>query len=203
MPVAQTTTLSDRHDRPMPDAAADSDSLDPGRIAAQRLVLPPAWRALDRLVVRGTEIAVCAIGGLFTILIVVEVLSRYVLKFSIMFVNAGSRFLLVWFFTVGAGLALRHGAHAGFDLLVTKTAANHRRRVVVAAQLLALLFFLEMLWAGVHSLGAAWTQVEPGLEISLVWGFLAIPVGFALLVYHLAVLMAATLRRGAESAGGP
>lgn len=185
----------------MPGSATDNETIDAGRIGEQTRLLPGPWRVIDRCMVRGTEIAVAAIGGLFTILIVVEVLSRYVFKFSLMFVNAGSRFLLVWFFLIGAGLALRHGAHAGFDLLVARLAPERRRAAILIAQALAMLFFGEMLWAGIHSLGPAWRQIEPGLEIRLFWAFLAIPAGFLLLIYHQAVLMTVAARRvGARDA---
>ena len=113
------------------------------------------------------------------------------------FVDAGSRFLLVWFFILGAGPALRYGAHIGFELLANSLSPVRRRAVLIATQILSLVFFLEMVWAGLHSLGPAWRQNEPGLEISLGWAFLAIPVGFALLIYHLSVLMTVELRRPA------
>lgn len=175
--------------------AAEADDIDADKAGEQRRHLPAAWRAIDRAIVRATEFAVFAIGALFTILVSLEVLSRYVFQFSIMFVNAGARFLLVWFFVVGAGLALRRGAHVGFELLVSRVRRGRQRRVVLGAQALAMLFFAEMIWAGVYSLGPAWRQIEPGLEVSLVWAFLSIPAGFALLAYHMAVLMTVEIRQ--------
>lgn len=180
----------------MSNPAAAAEVTDADKIGTQHQFLPRAWRSFDRCLVRATEVAVFAIGALFTILISLEVLSRYVFKFSIMFVNAGSKFLLVWFFVIGGGLALRYGAHVGFELLVGLFSRGRRRAVILIAQTLALLFFIEMVWAGFHSLGPAWRQTEPGLEISLFWAFLSIPAGFALLIYHMAVLMAVELRRG-------
>jgi TRAP-type C4-dicarboxylate transport system permease small subunit len=55
-----------------------------------------------------------------------------------------------------------------------------------------------MIWAGLYALGPAWGQSEPGLEIRLFWAFLSIPVGFALLAYHMTVLMAVEFKRGAR-----
>mgnify|MGYP003393355930 CR=1 FL=1 len=162
----------------------------------QRQLLPKPWRGPDRVIVKATEIAVFAIGGLFTILVSLEVLSRYVFQSSIMFVNAGAKFLLVWFFVIGAGLALRLGAHVGFELLLGLMRPIRRRRVVLAAQGLAMLFFIEMIGAGLYSLGPAWGQSEPGLGIRLFWAFLSIPVGFTLLAYHMAVLIAVEIKRG-------
>lgn len=187
----------------MSSPAAEVELVEEDRIGPQYQFLPPTWRCADRIIVRATEIAVFAVGALFTFLISLEVLSRYVFKFSIMFVNAGSRFLLVWFFVIGAGLALRHGAHVGFELLVGRVSPGRRHAVILAAQALTMIFFIEMVWAGIYSLGPAWGQTEPGLEISLFWAFLSIPLGFALMIYHLVVLMVVEHRRSETSGVRP
>jgi TRAP-type C4-dicarboxylate transport system permease small subunit len=40
------------------------------------------------------------------------VVSRYLFQFSIFFINSAARLLLVWFFLLGAGLALRRASRA-------------------------------------------------------------------------------------------
>ena len=145
---------------------------------------------------KGTEVILFATGVLFTGMVTLEVISRYLFSFSIFSVNAAARLLLVWFFMLGAGIALRHGAHVGFELLLSALPLRPRRSVVLFGLLLVGVFCLEMMWGGFNALGPAWAQREPGLDISLVWPVLAIPVGFALLLYHvLVILWAETHRR--------
>lgn len=175
------------------DAAgvADVDSEIAGRrvVEAQFLRLPPAWRRADRIVIEGTHFALFAIGMVFTLMITLEVVSRYVFSFSISFVNALARLLLVWFFLLGAGIALRRGAHVGFELLLSKMKAGTRKAFVMFGLTLAAIFYLEIIWSGWHALGPARTQTEAGLDISIVWVVSAIPIGCALLLYHTIVLM--------------
>jgi len=182
--------------REQPDAvvslAAATTSVDDAgarRVALQASALPPAWRRADRLLVRGTEAGLFAIGVMFTLMITLEVISRYVFSFSIYFVNAAARFLLVWFFLLGAGIALRHGAHVGFELLLSAMTPRRRKTVVLFGLALIVVFCLEMIWAGFHSLGPAMKQTEAGLDIPLAWAVLAIPLGFALLLYHASALL--------------
>ena len=155
------------------DAAgvADVDSEIAGRrvVEAQFLRLPPAWRRADRFVIEGTHVALFAIGMVFTLMITLEVVSRYVFSFSIFFVNALARLLLVWFFLLGAGIALRHGAHVGFELLLSTHEAADAQDLHPVRLGAGCVFFLEMIWSGWHALGPALTQTEAGLEISLVW----------------------------------
>ena len=66
---------------------------------------------------------------------------------------------------------------------------------MLTGEFLALLFFVEMVWGGIASLGSAVQQTEPGLGISLAWAFLAIPVGFSLLMYHMVILIVVEYRK--------
>src|SRR5207248_64605 len=86
---------------------------------AQSGRLPPAWGRIDGTFLQLTEYTLFAIGALFAIMITLEVISRYVFNFSISLVNALARLLLVWFFLLGAGIAMRRGAHVGFELVLS------------------------------------------------------------------------------------
>jgi TRAP-type C4-dicarboxylate transport system permease small subunit len=161
--IAQAAT-----DHSLPAAASEIpvDDLGAARIEDQRRFLSPQWRRIDRSIMLLSEIGVFAIGALFTIMITLEVVSRYVLGFSIFFVNAAAKLLLVWFFLLGAGIALRHGAHVGFELLLALQSPRRRRIIILFGQFLGLVFFVEMIWGGVYALGPAMKQTEPGLDIS-------------------------------------
>jgi C4-dicarboxylate transporter DctQ subunit len=181
------------------DGVADVDAEIAGRraVEAQRRVLPAAWRPFDRAIVEGTQIALFGIGVVFTLMITLEVVSRYLFSFSISFVNALARLLLVWFFLLGASIALRRGAHVGFELLLSRMTQRARKAFVLAGLALTLLFCVEMIWSGYRALGPAASQTEAGLDISLVWVVGAIPCGFALLAYHAIVVMWIEARRTA------
>jgi TRAP-type C4-dicarboxylate transport system permease small subunit len=174
------------------------DAGDPGerRVALQWAQLPGAWRHVDRALVRTTEMALFVVGVLFAIMITLEVISRFVFSFSISFVNASARMLLVWFFLLGAGIALRRGAHVGFELLVSALGARTQRVVVLVGLVMTMLFSLEMIWSGIWSIAPALRQTEAGLEVSIVWVVSALPAGFALLLYHALVLIYIELRVG-------
>lgn len=157
--------------------------------------LPIRWQRADRWIVLGTEALIAVIGVTFTILITLEVVSRYVFNFSIFMINSAAGFLLVWFFLLGAGLALRQGAHVGLEFVV----ANLPRRLGgiarIAAQALMLIFFATMFWSGYLTLGPASRQVEGAMGISLIWVMLAFPGGFLLLIYHQIAISVARLRK--------
>lgn len=163
----------------------DSDYLD----------LPAGWRRVDGWILRATRWMAIAVGLTFTMLVSLEVASRYLLDFSIFWVNSASIFLLVWFFLLGAGLALRQGAHVGLELLIAHLSPRLARITFLIAQVPSLIFFCAMLWSGLNAIGPASRQMEGALGISLMWVMLAFPVGFLLLLYNQAAMFVAALRK--------
>ena len=191
------------HERMSAEPDHETTNAGAEKVVAQRQWLPAICRKPDLFIVRATEFSLLAIGVLFTLMVTLEVISRYFFDFSISFVNAAAKILLVWFFLLGAGIALRHGAHVGFELLLTHLAPKRRRLIVLTGEFLALLFFIEMVWGGIVSLGPAFQQTEPALGISLVWAFLAIPVGFLLLIYHMFILIAVEYKKNPDKEIAP
>jgi TRAP-type C4-dicarboxylate transport system permease small subunit len=148
------------------------------------LGLPAGWRQLDTFIIRTTEITAGIVGLSFAILIFSEIVSRYFFDFSIFWVDSIAQFLLVWFFLIGAGLALRRGAHVGFVYVVDNMPPTWARVAFFASRAIILLYCILMAWSGFLALGPALQQIEGATEISYFWVMLAFPVGFCLLIYH-------------------
>jgi TRAP-type C4-dicarboxylate transport system permease small subunit len=161
----------------------------------QRSSLPPKWRAFDRAIIQTTKFSVFLIGFFFTAMVTLEVLSRYIFNFSIFFINAAARLLLVWFFLLGAGLGLREGAHVGFVIVLRALPGDWRRIGLLIGQFLMFIFFFQMVWSGLHTLGPSLGQSEPGLGISIFWVMISFPISFGLLSYHLITLVVVELRK--------
>lgn len=172
-------------------------------LAVQTRALPRCMQLPDRAILALSRWTLVAMGACFTLMVSLEVVSRFLFGFSTYFVSAAAKFTLLWFFLLGGGLALRLGAHVGFVLLVNALPGAIRTGVTLAMQFLALAFFLEMIWSGLAALGPAMTQTDPALKISLFWAFLSVPAGFGLLAYHMIVLMLLELRAPAESRMAP
>ena len=190
---------------PLPevDAMEEMEHAGPRAVAAQQEMLSPAWRNIDRSIILVTEFTLFLVGALFTVMITLAALTRYVFDFSLFFVDASARLLLVWFFLLGAGIALRHGAHVGFELLLSWMSPRKQRTTRIVGYLFSLLFFIEMLWGGLYAMGPAASQTEAGLNISLVWIVAAVPAGFLLLTYHIIVLIYGEIRKPLPTAPLP
>jgi C4-dicarboxylate transporter DctQ subunit len=156
-------------------------------------------RAFDAALIRATRAITVAIGAAFTLFLCIGIVGRYLASFSVSFVEAGARFLLVWFFLLGAGLALREGAHVGLDLLRQMAPARIARFIDLAAGLCVLAFCALVLAGTGGAMATSASMVEPTLGISSAWGMAAVPVGIALLVYHQVVMLIGAWSRQASS----
>ena len=156
--------------------------------------LPAIWTAADQVLLAVTRVVIVAIGAAFTILVTMEVGSRFLFGQSVSMVNGTARFLLVWFFMIGAGLALRQGGHVALDIIGKRLPPLGGTILYFVAQALTFTFLLQLLWGGYVALDASYSQVEGSLGVSLAWVMAAFPVGLVLLIYHQIVLVTGAVR---------
>lgn len=126
---------------------------------------------------------------------------RFVTDRSILWVEEASRYTMIWLTLVGAGLVLRHGGHIGIDALQQK-APRHAAAIRVGIFAVLLGFFALMTVVGLRYAMLTWSQTTPVLEIPIGAVYLAMPVGFALMIVHLLLMGRSYLRDGRFLAGG-
>ncbi len=137
-----------------------------------------------------------ALLACMAVLVIGNVISRYVFSHSFSWVEEASRYMMIWATLLGAGPALRVGGHIAIDTvqgLLPNAAARVMRGCVViilAATLVALV------WLGIDYARFAWEQESPVLGWSLGKVYLALPVGSALMLVHLVLMARRWVMRG-------
>jgi TRAP-type transport system small permease protein len=143
----------------------------------------------DRTLLRLNRWAVIAILAAMALMVFANVVLRFFTDHSILWVEEVSRYLMIWLTFLGSGIVLRYGAHIGIDTLQERFPRQAPFvRAVVFVLLLA--FFAAMVWLGLRYAILTWGQTTPVMQIPIGAVYLAMPVGFALMIVHL-VLMAA------------
>lgn len=148
----------------------------------------PRFRRLTRIeaaFVQANRWFVIFLFAAMACLVFVNVALRYLTNQSIPWGEEVARHLMIWITFLGAGLALRFGGHVAIDSIFDRASSVigvcHRSFVVVA---LALLFAL-MIYHGVVYAELMRIQMTPATRISFGWIYLALPLGFLLLLLHL------------------
>ncbi len=150
----------------------------------------PAWAdrleegfvAVNRWLLMGLLAAMAAI--VFT-----NVALRYLTNESLYWAEEVARHLMIWLTFLGAGLVLRFGGHIAIESLhdVLPTRAGQWLRGLIVAALLV--FFSAMVWQGAVYAHFTRFQTTAATGISFAWIYLALPLGFALLIVHLLLVV--------------
>ena len=148
----------------------------------------------DRALLRANRWALIAILAAMATMVFANVALRFLTDHSILWVEETSRYLMIWLTFLGAGLVLRHGGHIGIDTLQERLpgVAPFVRSVIFA---LLLAFFVAMAWLGVRYALLTWGQTTPVLGIPIGAVYLAMPIGFGLLILHLLLMALPWIRR--------
>jgi TRAP-type C4-dicarboxylate transport system permease small subunit len=155
----------------------------------------PMLASIDRVLIRVNRWAVIAILAAMAVMVFANVALRFLTDHSILWVEEVSRYLMIWLTFLGASLVLRYGGHIGIDSLQQALPA-HAAWIRLAIYALVLVFFATMLWLGVRYSMVTWGQTTPVMQIPIGAVYLAMPIGFALLIAHLLLMTVPYLRRG-------
>ncbi|MCC5970001.1 MAG: TRAP transporter small permease [Pararhodobacter sp.] len=125
---------------------------------------------------------------------------RYLSGQSIPWADEVARYLMIWMTFLAAGLVLRQGGHVAITNLHDLLPNRVRMALRAAIVLLLLGFFAYMVWVGQQYMNRMGRQLTPATRVSYWYIYLAMPVGFSLLMAHL-LLIAPRFIRSGEHAG--
>ena len=146
------------------------------------------FQTFDRGVLTLTSVFVAALMGLMCTVVLLGVVTRYFLNDALPWTEEAARYSLIWLSWLGGGLAMRRGAHIAAEFVIDQMPA-HMRKIVVIAGRIAVLFFLAVcLWYGFSLMQRVSLQSTVALGVSMQLPYAAVPVGSALMIYHLLVI---------------
>lgn len=136
---------------------------------------------LVRRIVRVVEgLAAAALAGL-ALLVCLQVAGRYLLPTAPTWTEELARYLQVWLVFLAAPACLQRGMHLAVDYLTPRLTERNRRRARRVVFALVGVWSATIAVVGARLLGVAALQTSPALGVSMVWPYLAAPVGGSLL----------------------
>jgi TRAP-type C4-dicarboxylate transport system permease small subunit len=152
---------------------------------AFRPSLVRALRWLATLAERSCQLSIVAMAGL----VLVQVVLRYVFRAPLIWVEEAAIFLMIWMTFVGAGVALRRGAHVAMTVLRDRFAARLSRLILLVSHLAVLAFLLIVLWQAWILAMSVEGQRSPALGVPMVWPYLIIPLGAGFMITQVVAIM--------------
>jgi len=139
-------------------------------------------------------------GALF-VLVIAQILSRYVIKISAPWTEEAARYLMIWMALLAAGIAFQKGEHFNIDFVTSRLGTKTRRNIAIFTGLLTSVFILCIIIWGIPFAILGFFTISPGLEITMFLPYLAVPVAGGVMLLNLIVYLGGL--RGAKGKEGP
>jgi TRAP-type C4-dicarboxylate transport system permease small subunit len=123
---------------------------------------------------------IIAIVATLAAILISAVFYRYALNNAIAWSEEGSKYLMVWLTFLGAPIALRHAGHINIDLLIKLFAPRGRQVFYLIIHLIIIATMGILLWKGAVFAQMGARQVASSFNFSMVWMYIAVPVGSVL-----------------------
>ncbi len=117
----------------------------------------------------------------------IEVLRREVFSYSSIWGEEIVRYSFIYLVWIGASAAVKERAHIRIDVLFHYVPARVKALLYIVGDLVMLFVACIAIYWSFETVLVSWKfgSVSHGLRISMVWFLLAVPIGFALMVYRL------------------
>lgn len=158
-------------------------------------------RLVNQVIERFEDIVVAVGLAIATIATCADVIMRYILGSSVSGGGELTNISIIWAAMIGAAVAARSGVHIGVDVVVKRMPARVAKVVVLASLLISALFTAWVVLLGLELVQFSYGTQQTTME--LLWPrwplFLSVPVGMALMTYHLLQEFAQRLRLPAST----
>lgn len=134
---------------------------------------------------RVQEYAGLALFFLMCLLMILQLLSRYVFSSPLLFTEEFSRLAYVWVAFLGMAVAHRRRDHIRIDLFTDMLPAGVKKALDAVTQVVCLLFLAYLGYWGVEYMIFNQWNVAASVDFPLFWVYAALPVGCALSIVNI------------------
>ena len=143
-------------------------------------------RALNRALVAFETWVAGALVVAVCVVVLLQVLMRYVFAHPNPWSEEVSRFCFIWLSMLGASLAVEHRTHFRFDRITAKLPPRAKRVVEASATGAVLALALLLVATGAALMHLTFGERSAALDLPVALVYAAAPVSGALMVVHLA-----------------
>ncbi len=143
---------------------------------------------IDEVLAKGEAIILIGFVSVMTGVVFLQVLYRYVLTQPLHWSEELARYVFVWLSILGATLGLQKRGHFGLEIFFRMFPQKMRRLVGFLILLLVGVLVVVILVSGVELVEKTASQESPAMGIPMGWAYACLPVGAALMAFHLLVI---------------
>lgn len=155
-----------------------------------------------RKILDNFELIICALClVVITVVLFSGVICRYVIKFSLIWVEEVARFALVWLTFIGAAWLSKGCALIRVDLLPNALHPSSRRILELLIEFLGVVFSFYLLVVGFRMVKLTWPMPTPAVRMPMGLFYLPLPLASLCMIIHSAQHVWALLHSGSSALG--
>ena len=131
---------------------------------------------------RTLEVVTAALVALITVLVTLEVVLRGFFDISLVVVDEGSRYLMIWIVMLAGALVAQTDEHIRIEMIPRRASFALRKALRIASQILVMVFLVILIAASLSILPGMRGDRTVTLGISMFPVYLALPVGGGLML---------------------
>jgi TRAP-type transport system small permease protein len=129
-----------------------------------------------------------ALGGVMFLVVLAQVVFRYVLSHPLPWSEELARYLMVWVACLAASEAYAKGNHVGVTLIVNAVRPSLRKIMILVIHLAVCVLMGVVVYQGFVLSLMVGDQQSPAMQLPMTWPYMAVPVGAALIFIQAAAL---------------
>lgn len=133
--------------------------------------------------------AVIVFYSYMAVVVLLQVLGRYVFNYSIDWSTETATFAQIWMILLAAGIAMRRQLHVGVDVLVTAFPRSLQRLFLVITVVLCLWFLWVAIQGSFRLIKVGFIQTSPALSIPMWLPYLSLPIGLSYFAFEFILAM--------------
>lgn len=141
-------------------------------------------KSFEKALMASNRWALIVVLAAMSIIIFVNVISRYIEGEALPWAEEVARHLMIWLTFLGAGPVLRYGGHLAVENLQDSLPRPLAMALRLIVALLLLCFFGFMIWYGLLYVSRTQYQTTAATQISFGYIYAAMPIGGLLLIAH-------------------
>ena len=139
----------------------------------------------DRRFIWANQALIGCLMLVMTILVFANVVLRYFAGVSLPWVEELTRYMMIWVAYLGAGLALRAGAHVAVEIVQDLMPVHITRILRHVIAVVILVFLAAVAWYGFLYAQFTMRQTTPVMNVPLGLVYLGVPIGCLIAAVHL------------------
>ena len=142
-----------------------------------RLIADRLYESINKLLHATTSLLLLLmVGNVF-----LGVIFRYVLHSALFWTEELARYMMIWCAYLAMSMVVRDEENVNVAFAVNLLSVKARRVIKVLVHLVVGIFLAIMFWGSVKHMRILRLQTSPALRVSMVWPYLSVTIGGALM----------------------